>query len=136
MKVPVTIILFYLISISLTADFKQRALEKKNLYSHLKRVEGDWIIKFFPYTPNDVIEKVVSRVENDGVLIRLWKKSDGYGHMLILSGISEDACDLLINDFFDYIEYAEPNVKIELGPGIYKKVCTSNFCEKLSNNTI
>lgn len=133
MRAILIFILIFFISYSFcSTDFKSRAIHKKNIQPHSKRVEGEWVIKFSKDTPQEIIQKVIERFENESVNIRNKRNIDSRGRIFGLTNIDENLCDSIVDEFFDYVEYYEPNVVVELDvkPNEYNEeyVCiNSNF---------
>lgn len=115
MRAILIFILIFFISYSFcSTDFKSRAIHKKNIQPHSKRVEGEWVIKFSKDTPQEIIQKVIERFENESVNIRNKRNIDSRGRIFGLTNIDENLCDSIVDEFFDYVEYYEPNVVVEL----------------------
>lgn len=114
MRVIIILSIIFFVSYSLCSDFKTRANVKKNIYPNVKRVDGEWIIKFTKEAPKEVIDRVIAKFKDEGVYIKYWSEDNTKGHLFGLTGIDEEQCDLIIDEFFDYVEYSEPNIIVGL----------------------
>ena len=104
-----------LISSVFCNSFNTRVLAKKNSNEGAKRVSGEWVVKFTKGAPREVIKSALDKFQDEyGSEVSYWSKNEVRGNIISLAGLSEESVDEFINEFFEHIDYVEPNFVTQL----------------------